>query len=399
MPRLRAVVFILSVLGLCTGPALAVMNTSAEHAILMDAASGQVLWSKDGYKAMPPASMSKLMTLELVFQRLKDGRLKPTDTLPVSQAAWLTGGSKGFVRVNDRLTIQDLVQRIIVASANDACVVVAEGLGGTVPGFVNLMNQRAKELGLTTSHFVNPDGLPDPPGQLMSAYDLAKLARHLIYDYPQFYHYFGERSYTVTDQGKSITQPNRNTVLEKFPGSDGLKTGYTDAAGYSITTSAVQDGRRMILVLGGLRYPDLDKDPPIKRDWIAEQRRGDEASRVLGMAFREFRTYQLFKPEEVAGVVRVWGGSKSSVPVTPGTAVAVTMQVDSRAGMKVAMRYNEPVRAPVAQGQQVGTLVVTAPDFPDLKVPLYATQPVPRAGIFGRMMMGMKALFSGHGSQ
>ena len=399
MSRLRILVFIFSMIGLCATPALAVMNTSAEHAILMDGATGQVLWSKDGYKAMPPASMSKLMTIELVFQRLKDGRLKLTDTLPVSADAWRTGGSKGFVRVGDRLTIQDLIQRIIVASGNDACVVIAEGLGGTVQGFVDEMNRRAKQLGLTASHFVNPDGLPEPPGQLMSAYDLAKLAHHLIVDYPQYYHFFSERSYTTTDQGKSIMQPNRNTVLEKFPGADGLKTGYTDAAGYSIIASAVQNGRRMILVLGGLRYPDLDKDSDVKRDWIAEQRRGDEAARVLGMAFREFRSYQLFKSGEIAGVVRVWGGSKSSVPVTPGKAVAVTMQVDSRSGMKVSMRYNEPVKAPVSQGQQVGTLIVTAPDFPTLKVPLYAAQSVSRAGIFGRMVMGVKALFAGHSSQ
>lgn len=399
MPRLRVLAFILSLIGLSAVPAMAVMNTSAEHALLMDGATGQVLWAKDGYVPMPPASMSKLMTLELVFQRLKDGRLKLTDTLPVSETAWRTGGSKGFVRVGDHLTIEDLVQRIIVQSANDACVVIAEGLGGTVDGFVSLMNQRAKELGLNQSHFVNPDGLPQPPGQLMSAYDLAKLTRHLIYDYPQYYHYFSERKYTTTDMGKSITQPNRNTFLDKFPGADGLKTGYTDASGFGVVASAVHDGHRLILVLNGLRYPDLAKYPPPKMEWIGEMRRGDEAARVIDMGFREFRSYQLFKPGEVAGVVKVWGGTKSSVPVTPGKAVAVTMQVDSRAGMKVAMHFKEPLQAPIVQGQQVGTLTVTAPDFPALNVPLYAAQEVPRAGIFGRMVMGIKALISGHKSQ
>jgi serine-type D-Ala-D-Ala carboxypeptidase (penicillin-binding protein 5/6) len=396
MPRLRVLLFFVFAIGaLCATPAVAVMNTSAEHALLMDGQSGQVLWQKDGYVPMPPASMSKLMTLELLFQRLKDGRLKLTDTLPVSEEAWRTGGSKGFVRVGDHLTIDDLIQRIIVASGNDACVVVAEGLGGTVQGFVDLMNKRARELGLMQSHFVNPDGLPDPPGQLMSAFDLAKLARHIILTYPQYYHYFSEKVYTTTDQGKSITQPNRNTVLEKFPGADGLKTGYTDAAGYSITTSAVRDGHRMILVLGGLRYPDLAKDSDIKRDWIAEQRRGDEAARVLGMAFREFRSYQLFKANEVAGMAAVFGGSVGAVAVTAKNPVAVTMQVDSRPGMKVALHYAAPLQAPITQGEPVGTLTVTAPDFPGLNVPVYAAQDVPRAGIFKRMMMGIKALFSG----
>jgi D-alanyl-D-alanine carboxypeptidase (penicillin-binding protein 5/6) len=375
-------------------PAHAQIATSAEHAILMDAASGQVLWAKDAFTPMPPASMSKLMTLELVFQRLKDGRLKLTDTLPVSELAWRTGGSKGFVRVGDHLTIDDLLQRIIVASGNDACVVVAEGIGGTVDGFVDMMNRRAKELGLNNSHFVNPDGLPDPPGQLMSSYDLAKLARHLIRDYPQYYHYFGERSYTTTDQGKQISQPNRNTVLEKLPGADGLKTGYTDAAGFSITASAVQGGERLILVLGGLRYPDLDKFADAKREWLAEVRRGDEAARILALAFREFRSYRLFKPGEIVGQVPVTGGSRPTVAATAG-AVNVTMQVDSHDAMKVTFRYFPGLKAPVAQGQRVGTLAISAPDFPGLDVPVVAAESVPQANIVWRLYMAARHWFSG----
>ena len=395
MSRLRFFVLVSLFLALGLAPARAAMNTSAEHAILMDADTGQVLWEKDGFAPMPPASMSKLMTLELLFQRLKDGRVKLTDRFSVSDAAWRTGGSKGFVRVGDRLTVDDLIQRIIVVSANDACVVVAESLGGTVDGFVDLMNQRAKVLGLKNSHFVNPDGLPDPPGQLMSAFDLAKLARHLINDYPQYYHYFSERSYTTTDQGKQITQPNRNLVLEKFPGADGLKTGHTDAAGYGVTVSAVRNGQRLILVLNGLRYPDLAKDSPEKQDWFAEMRRGDEAARVLDMAFREFRSYPLFKANEIAGAIPVSGGAKKVVTVTTGKALAVTMQVDSRPNMKVTLHYSAPVPAPIAQGQQVGTLTVTAPDYPGLTVPVYAAEDVSRAGIFGRMIMGLKALIWG----
>ena len=190
-------------------------------------------------------------------------------------------------------------------------------------------------------------------------------------------------------------QPNRNLVLTKLPGADGLKTGHTDAAGYGVTASALRDGQRLILVLNGLRYPDLAKDSPAKQDWFAEIRRAEEAARVLDMAFREFRSYPLFKANEIAGTAPVWGGSRKTVAVTVGKALAVTLQVDSRANMKVAMHYNSPLQAPIAQGQQVGTLTVTAPDYPGLTVPLYAAENVSRAGIFGQIIAGVKALIWG----
>ena len=232
---MRRLVFAVSfLLAAAAPPALAAIDTSAEHALLMDAATGQVLWQKDGMVAMPPASMSKLMTLDLLFQRLADGRIKLTDTLPVSERAWRTQGSKMFVELGARIPVEDLIRGIIIQSGNDACVVVAEGLGGTVEGFVDLMNKRARELGLAQSHFVNPDGLPDPPGQLMSALDLAKLSRHIINTYAQYYHFFSEKSFVW----HNITQPNRDLVLGSLPGADGLKTGHTDAAGYGITISA-----------------------------------------------------------------------------------------------------------------------------------------------------------------
>lgn len=373
-------------------PASAGIDTTAEHAILMDGASGQVLWAKAAFTAMPPASMSKLMTIELLFQRLKDHRVKLTDTFPVSETAWKTGGSKMFVSVGSRIAVEDLIRGIIIQSGNDACVVVAESLGGSVGGFVRMMNDRAKQLGLPQSHFVNPDGLPDPPGQLMSAMDLAKLARHLITAYPEYYHYFGERSFVWNN----ITQPNRNLVLEKFPGADGLKTGHTDLAGYGITTSAVQNGQRLILVLNGLRYPDLANDSPQQQDWFAEQRRADEAARILGVAFREFRRYTLFKPNDVVGTAHVWNGGSESVPLKTGVPVNVSMQVDSRAGLKAVLKYDGPIVAPIAANQQIGTMTISAPDFPAMVVPVYAAQAVPEQGLFGRMMMGLHALISGN---
>src|ERR1700733_11680649 len=281
-------------------PARAEIQTSAEHALLMDSGTGQILWQKDGFTPMPPASMSKLMTLELLFQRLKDGRIKLTDTLPVSERAWRTQGSKMFVELGARIPVEDLIRGIVIQSGNDACIVVAEGLSGTVEGFVDNMNKRAKELGLQQSHFVNPDGLPDPAGQLMSALDLAKLARPLIRDYPNYYHYFSETSF----MWHGIKQPNRDLVLGDLPGADGLKTGHTDAAGYGITISAQRNGQRLILVLNGLRYPQYHNDyfPNIKR--------AEEAGRVMEMAFREFRSYAVLQTNQVAGTVAVAEGDK-----------------------------------------------------------------------------------------
>ncbi|GAA0579107.1 D-alanyl-D-alanine carboxypeptidase family protein [Rhizomicrobium electricum] len=389
MPRLRIFIAILAVLGFVAAPASAVMSTSAEHAILMDGATGQVLWAKDGFSPMPPASMSKLMTVEILFSRIKDGRVKLTDRFPVSERAWRErSGSTMFVKVGDTVAVEDLIRGIITQSGNDACIVVAEALGGTVEGFVDIMNKRAKELGLGASHFVNPDGLDVPPGQRMSAYDLAKLARQLIYSYPNLYHFFSDRQFTFN----GITQHNRNLVLDRFPGTDGLKTGHLEESGYGITVSAVQGGQRLILVINGLRYPDLTGKAA---DWFAERRRADEAARVLGMGFREFRSYQLFKANEIAGTVPVWGGSQKTVPVTTGKPLAVTLQVDSRQKMVVAIKATAPVNAPIKKGQQVGTLTVTAPDFPTLNVPLYAAEDVGRQNIFARMFTGIKALFGG----
>ncbi|HEY5047624.1 MAG TPA: D-alanyl-D-alanine carboxypeptidase family protein [Rhizomicrobium sp.] len=373
----------------------AAIETSAEHAVIMDGETGQVLWTKDADVATPPASMSKLMTLELLFQRLKDGRVKLTDTFPVSENAWRTQGSKMFVGLGSHISVQDLIRGIIITSGNDACVVVAEALGGTEPAFVDMMNARAKQLGLAQSHFVNPNGLPDPPGQLMSALDLAKLARHLITDYPQYYHYFAERSFVWNN----ITQQNRDSVIDKFPGTDGLKTGHTDAAGYGIVVSAVQNGQRLILVLNGLRYPQLDRMSPSAQDWHGVNLRGDEAARMLGVAFREFRRYQLFKPDDVVGQAEVWQGAHDTVPLQVAGPLSVTMQVESRPGMKVTLDYDGPIQAPIAKGQQIGTVRITAPDFPGMQAPLYAANAVSGAGIFGRIFLGVRALILGHGGQ
>jgi D-alanyl-D-alanine carboxypeptidase (penicillin-binding protein 5/6) len=364
-------------------PARAAIETSAEHGLIMDAQTGQVLWQKDGMTPMPPASMSKLMTIDLLFSRIKDGRVKLTDTFPVSERAWRTQGSKMFVELGSRISVESLIRGIVIQSGNDACVVVAEALGGTFEGFVGMMNKRAKELGLNQSTFVNPDGLPDPPGQLMSALDLAKLSRHLINDYPQLYHYFSEREFIW----HNIHQPNRDLVLGSLPGADGLKTGHTDAAGYGITISAKRGDERLILVLNGLRFPQYHNDyfPNIKR--------AEEAGRVMDLAFREFRSYPVLATNQVIGNAPVAGGTAPSVPATAARALNVTMQVDSHAGMKTQFRPDAGLKAPVLVGQKVGVLVVTAPEFPDLTVPVYATQSVGAVGLIGGLFNSIQHLW------
>lgn len=361
-------------------PAQAQIQTTAKHALLMDAATGQVLWEKEGRIANPPASMSKLMTLDLLFGRLKDGRVKLTDTFPVSERAWRTGGSRMFLDVGTRVSVENLIRGIIIQSGNDACVVVAEALGGTVEGFADMMNARAKQLGLAQSHFVNPDGLPEPPGQMMSALDLAKLSRHLITEYAQYYPYFSEREFTWN----KIRQPNRDLVLGMLQGADGLKTGHTDAAGYGIVVSAKRGDQRLILVLNGLRFPQY------KNDYFPNIRRAEEATRVMEMAFREFRSYPVLKTNQIVGTLPVLEGAQETVSVTHAKALNVTMQVESSKGMKTQLRPNPGLTAPISVGQRVGTLRVTAPDFPPLDVPVYAAEAVAKVGVIGSMWSSVK---------
>ncbi|MEJ1969732.1 MAG: D-alanyl-D-alanine carboxypeptidase family protein [Rhizomicrobium sp.] len=372
--RLLGAVFIFFA---AVAPARAEIATTANHALIMDAESGEVLWAKDAYVPMPPASMSKLMTVELLFQRLRDGRVKLGSTFPVSERAWRErSGSEMFVNIGDHISVESLIRGIVIQSGNDACVVVAEALGGTVEGFVAMMNKRAAELGLKHSHFVNPDGLDQPPGQMMSAFDLASLARHLIRDYPAYYHYFGEREFVWTN----IHQPNRNPLLGKVEGADGLKTGHLEASGYGLVGSASRNGQRLIVVANGFG---------------SEKDRADEGARLMEAGFREFRRYTLFKPGDVVAKAYVFGGALPTAELTVKAPVTLTLQVDSRNSLKVAAHFSEPLRAPLAQGRQVGTLDISAPDFPGLSVPLYVNQPVDEVGFFGRIVLGVKALFGG----
>ena len=274
------------------------METQATHAFVIEAETGTVLLDKAADERMPPASMSKIMTAYVVFDMLKQGRAKLDDELPVSERAWRLQGSKMFVPLGGRISIDDLLKGMIIQSGNDACLVLAEGLAGSEEAFVDLMNQKAKEIGLKDSHFANVDGLPNPD-HWMTARDLATLSHRTIQDFPEYYHYYSEMEYEYNN----IKQGNRNPLLYKGVGADGLKTGHTEEAGYSLTASVKRDDRRIILVLGGL--------PTMKA-------RAQESERLIEWAFREFNDYKLFAAGDKVDDAEVWLGSDPKVPLTVG---------------------------------------------------------------------------------
>jgi D-alanyl-D-alanine carboxypeptidase (penicillin-binding protein 5/6) len=356
------------------------ITTPASHAILMDYETGEILFCKECDQKMPPSSMSKLMTVEPVFARLKDGRLKLTDTFHVSEFAWREqyrhpGASLTWLSINSDATIDTLLKGIIVQSGGDACIVVAEGIAGSEEEFAKLANQRAKELGLTNSNFVNSTGMPDP-NHYMSAHDIAKLSAHVIRDYPEYYYYFAIPEFSWNN----INQPNRNRLLFMNIGADGLKTGHTEAAKYGIVGSAQREGRRLITVINGMP---------------SEAARNAEAARLLNIGFREFRSYELFAANAPVSEAPVFGGSAAKVGLTVAEPLRVLMPADARQNMKVTVRYNGPVVAPIAAGQEIGTVTVTVPGKPDRNVPLVAAAEVPSANIFGKMWIGMRSLIMG----
>ena len=341
------------------------IDTQARNAIIVDFETGAVLLDKGADQRMPPASMSKIMTAYMVYDALKKGRLSLEDILPVSEKAWRTQGSKMFVPYPGRVKVEDLVRGMIIQSGNDACIVLAEGLAGSEEAFVDQENEKAKELGLTNSHFANVSGLPDP-NEYVTARDLALLARRLIVDFPEYYHYDAEKDFTYN----GIRQGNRNPLLYKDLGADGMKTGHTDEAGYSLTGSAVRDGRRVIMVLGGLQ---------------SMKARAQESERLLEWAFREFNDFRLVKAGDTIDQAEVWLGTEAKVPVTVEKDVVVTLPRAARRSMKATVHYDGPVKAPVTKGETVGKLTFTADGVDPVEIPLVAMQPVEKLGPMARI--------------
>jgi D-alanyl-D-alanine carboxypeptidase (penicillin-binding protein 5/6) len=351
------------------------LNTNATFAYIMDGDNGMPLYSKRGDEPMIPASMSKLMLYFIVFERIRDGRLKLEDEFTVSEHAWRTGGagtdgSTMFLPLNSKVTVQDLLRGAIVVSGNDACIVLAEGIAGSEEAFAWEATARAKELGMTNSRFANATGLDDP-GQRMSAHDIALLSYRIIKDFPQFYPMFSEPSFTFN----KITQPNRNPLMRELPGSDGIKTGHLEAAGFGLVGSAVRDGKRRIIVLQGL---------------TSETERRKEAPRVMRSAFVDFTSSKLVDKGAQVATADVWLGEAKNVPLVATADASVGLHVAALKQVKSTVVYKGPLLAPVKEGDIVGELLISAPGLPDQKIPVAAGKTVKKLGLIGRAMVGLR---------
>ena len=361
---LRFFIAVFALTSLLLQPAFA-LETTARSAFVVDYNTGTVLLSKNADVPMPPASMSKLMTLNLIFEALDNGRLSLEDTFRVSAEASQKGGSKMFVREGARVRIEDLIRGVIVQSGNDACIVLAEGLSGTEDEFAKRMTQRARELGMMDSNFVNATGWPDP-GQEMSAEDLVFLATRLIEKFPQYYGYFAEESFTW----ENIVQNNRNPLLGLGIGADGLKTGHTEEAGYGLVGSAVSEGRRIVFMIGGL-------DSALARS--------TEAERIARWAFREFEMKTLFKAGVPVDSANVWLGAEKSVEMALSSDIELLLQLESLNEITAHYTYTDPVEAPIRAGQKLGELIVMIPDSDPMHFPLTALTSVEAGGFTERI--------------
>ncbi len=337
-------------------------QTGAAFAYLVDAGTGTVLFSKNGDAPMVPASTTKVMTAEVVFHEIKDGRLKLDDKFTVSEHAWRDGGTKSggstmFLAVNSSVRVEDLLRGLIIQSGNDAAITLAEGVAGSEEAFAKLMNDRAKVIGMTHSHFTNPWGRGDPDHRV-TASDMARLAQWVIETYPDFYKMFGEREFTWN----KIKQPNRNPLLNMNIGADGLKTGDLAESGYGLVGSAVQNDERLIVVVNGLKTA---------RD------RANESQKLLAWGFRTFEERTLFPANETVGTASVYGGERSEVAL--GTVKPITVLVPRGSGERLAGRivYTGPLMAPVAKGAEVARLVVTRGTTQLVEVPLQTVEDVP----------------------
>jgi len=341
------------------------LDTAAKWALIMDFNTGATLLDKEGDVAMPPSSMTKLMTMYIVYAMLKSGRLKLDQELPVSEKAWRTQGSKMFVPLGGSVRVEDLIRGVIVQSGNDACIVFAEAIAGSEEQFVEMMNAKAKEMGLQSTAFRNCTGWPDP-AQRMSCRDIATVARRLITDFPEYYHYDSEKTFKYNN----IEQENRNPLVQKGL-ADGLKTGHTEEGGYGVVASAQRAGRRVIVVVNGL---------------TSMHQRREESERLLEWAFREFENVTLFTAADTIENAKVWLGNRPTVPLVGGRDLVITMPRQWRQSAKIALVYDAPIPAPINRGDVLGKLVVSGQGVPAMEVPLLAGADVGRLGLPGRAM-------------
>lgn len=356
------------------------IDTKARNMILMDYATGEYLYEKAITDPIPPASMSKLMTVYMVFDKLRDGSLSLDDTFKVSENAWrkggaASGGSTMFLAIGDEVTVDQLLKGIIIQSGNDACIVAAENIAGDEDSFVERMNEKARDIGLKNSNFANVTGLPHPDHK-MSVEDLALLARKIIEEFPQFYHLFSQKEFVYNN----IKQGNRNPLLYSMPYADGLKTGHTEEAGFCLTASAKKGDRRIIGVMTGLE---------------SNKERSDEADKMMSWAFREYDNYILKKKGDKIADVPVWYGVDKTVPMVISDDLIKTIKKSDRNQVKMTAVYDRPVKAPVKMGQQLGVLKIEIPEKQVIEVPLVAGQTINKVGFWGKIKNNVKYLLAG----
>lgn len=356
-------------------PARATYETRARAAYVLDQTTGTVLLSKNADTPLPPASMSKLMTLNMLFEALRDGRVTMDTKFSVSQHAMSMGGSTMFLNTRDRPTVKDLIQGIIVQSGNDACVTVAEGLAGTEDAFARSMNERAKTLGMENSTFANASGWPNP-AQRMSMKDLGILANHLISEFPEYYGYFGESEYDFDGRAPQ-NRFNRNPLLHLGIGADGMKTGHTQEAGYGLVGSAVQGTRRVIVVISGLN---------------SEAERAQEGERLINWAFRQFVEKSVIKKGERLGEANVWLGAAQHVGLVTPEDVNLLIPASLDGAIEAQVMFESPIEAPIAEGQKIAELVVNMPDMEEKRLPLVAEKAVARGGFLPRIRTAAQVL-------
>jgi D-alanyl-D-alanine carboxypeptidase (penicillin-binding protein 5/6) len=339
---------------------LGAVDTPAKWAFIQDFTTGAVLLDKNADGQMPPSSMTKLMTIYLVYEQLQKGHLKLTDSFPVSAPAAAMGGSRMFLNAGDSVLVEDLIRGVIVQSGNDAATVLGEGIGGSEEKFVEMMNAKGKALGLTHSAFRNPTGWPDA-AQYMSARDIATLTRRIIIDFPEYYKYDAEKTFKYN----GIEQPNRHPMVQAGT-ADGLKTGHTDAGGYGLVASSLRDGRRLVMVLNGMK---------------SMHERAIESERMMNWAFSNFENVTLFSANETIDNAPVWLGRDKTVPLVGGHDLVVTMPRSWRQTASIKISYDAPIRAPIVKGDPVGTLLLRGQGVPSMDVNLLAGGDVPRLSL------------------
>ena len=348
------------------------VTTPAEYALIMDYRTGEILFEKNARTPTAPASMSKLMTAAIVFERLKNGQLNLNDKFDVSEKAWRKGGSKMWVRVDTQIALKDLLRGVIVQSGNDACIVIAENISGSEEAFAELMNKKAREWGLSDSTFANATGWPDE-NQKMSMRDLAFLTRKIIHEFGAYYALFAEREF----EWEKISQANRNPLLDSFDGADGLKTGHTDESGYGLVGSAVVNDERRIVVVNGL---------------TSAKERTSESTRLMRIAFNDFASKTFFEPGDVTGDALVFKGKAKTTPLIVKEPVRMIVHRSMLDKTKTSVVYEGPVVAPIRENQQIGYLRVEVEGGEAKEFPLYAGRGVAELGVFGKIGLAAKTL-------